>query len=566
VLLFFFLALNSMVGDSPTMDEQNHLARGLAFLGTGDPRLSVEHPPLVNSLSALLLLFLADVRLPTDHDSWQQPEGWYVFAEQLLWVYNQDVDRMIFLARLPIVWLTLALALLVYCFARRLWHGRGAALLAFYLVLFDPNVMAHGRYTTTDVGGALFILLAFFLLWQLWQPGGGRWGVLPAAGVAIGLAAGSKLSALAFVPIWVVLALLPLYGERIARTNWRQPVASAGRRLLQLALAGLIALPVLWLIFGLEWGPLAFRSSELAFLHGRAGPMPTFWSGVEQITLLSRHGRMAAFLLGRFSEDGFPAYFPVAFAVKTPLPTLLLLAAAVFLLLRRREGRGGALFLLVAAVLFFLLSLQSALNIGYRHLMPLLPLLFVLVAGVAGGKWQGAGGTEHRGTEHGGKGNEGARVYALGLAPWVAVALLLFSTLWTHPHYLSYFNVLAGGPANGYRVLTDSNIDWGQDLFRLQAWLAENEIERPKLSWFGTADPAYYGLDYDPLPGLPRHFELWWNVPFDTAAPEPGLYAISASNLWELPLREEEKTVFAWFRAREPDYRVGYSILIYEVE
>ena len=91
------------------------------------------------------------------------------------------------------------------------------------------------------------------------------------------------------------------------------------------------------------------------------------------------------------------------------------------------------------------------------------------------------------------------------------------------------------------------------------------QVETINLSWFGSADPAYYGIDYAPLPGLPRHFDLWWDVPFDPAQPPPGVYAISASNLWELPL-QEEKYVFPWFRAREPDDRVGYSILIYEVE
>ena len=69
VLLFFWLAVSSMVGDSPTMDEQNHLARGLAFLRTGDPRLSLEHPPLVNALSALPVLTLPNIQLPTDDPS-----------------------------------------------------------------------------------------------------------------------------------------------------------------------------------------------------------------------------------------------------------------------------------------------------------------------------------------------------------------------------------------------------------------------------------------------------------------------------------------------------------------
>jgi hypothetical protein len=142
---------------------------------------------------------------------------------------------------------------------------------------------------------------------------------------------------------------------------------------------------------------------------------------------------------------------------------------------------------------------------------------------------------------------------------------LLAIDLWIHPHYLSFFNVVAGGPANGQRIAVDSNIDWGQDLLRLQRWLDEYEVDTVKLGWFGTADPDYYGLRYEPLPGFPREpfRQQWTEPPFDPAAPEPGIYAISASSLWELPLAQ--KNVYPWFREREPDDRIGYSILIYEV-
>ena len=84
ILLFFWLAVSSMVDDSPTMDEQNHIARGIALLRTGDPRLSLEHPPLVNTLSALPLLTMPDLRLPTDQPSWSLPDGWYEFARLFL--------------------------------------------------------------------------------------------------------------------------------------------------------------------------------------------------------------------------------------------------------------------------------------------------------------------------------------------------------------------------------------------------------------------------------------------------------------------------------------------------
>lgn len=541
ILLFFFLSLDSAVGDSPTMDEQNHLARGLAFLRTGDPRFSLEHPPLVNSLSALPLLMLPDVRLPTDHPSWEAPEGWYTFADQLLWVYNHDVERMVFLARLPIIFLTMGLALIGYRFGQALW-GRPAGLLTLALLLMDPNILAHGRYTTTDAGGATFLLLAAFLLWRAWSKDSWQWRPTLAAGIGLGLALGSKLSNLVFLPILALLAILPLYGRPwLAR--------AAGRRLVQYGLALALATLALWAIFGFDWGPYQFRTATLAALNEISGPLPTFLAGVEQIIGLSGGGR-PAFLLGQFSADGWWYYFPVAFAVKTPLPVLLLFVLAASLLLARRQTRARALYLLLPALGYFLVSMQSGLNIGYRHLLPVLPFLYLLGAGLAARPGAAAEASP-------------AMTRWLQLAPAGALLSLLLIDAWLHPHYLSYFNLAAGGPANGSQVLIDSNIDWGQDLKRLKRWMDDEGVERVKLAWFGTADPAYYGIAYDPLPGLPRHFDLWWDVPFDSSDPEPGIYAISVSNLWELPLTD--KHVFPWFRAREPDDRIGYSIYIYDV-
>lgn len=545
VLLFFWLALNSMISDSPTMDEQNHLARGLAFLRTGDPRLSLEHPPLVNSLSALPLLLLPDVNLPTDHPSWSRPQGWYEFADLFLWQVNHDVARMVFLGRLPIVLLTLGLALVGLQFARKLW-GAPAGAFAFVMLLLDPNILAHGRYSTTDVGGALFVCLAAFLLWRFCRhPANIR--RLAVVGVGLGLAYSSKFSALAFAPIFGLLLVLPIYEKS---WNWRQ----AATRLLQFLAMNLVALIVVWATYGFQWGQLQFATPQLTPLNAVEAPMPTFWAGIEQILLLSEGGR-PAFLLGKTSTQGFLGYFPVAFVVKTPLATLVLIVLSLIVLFRRQSDRSRAVFLILPAILFFLLSMQSGLNIGYRHLLPTLPFLYVMIAGFVARAQQG----RRRATPTRTLARIGGPL-TLGLVGW-----LLAATLVVHPHYLSFFNVLAGGPANGYKILVDSNVDWGQDLLRLKHWMGEHDISRVKLSWFGTADPDYYGLSYDPLPGLPRHFDLWWNVPFDPQDPEPGVYVISVSNLWELPL-QDEKIVFPWFRARSPDDRIAYSLLIYDVK
>lgn len=556
LLLFYFLALSSLVDDSPTIDEQNHIARGLAFLRTGDPRLSLEHPPLVNVLSALPLLTMPELRLPTDHPSWERPEGWYEFADLFLWQYNAgDVDRIVFLARQPIVFLAMALALVGFVLARLMW-GRLAALLALGLFLFEPNLLAHGRYATTDMGGTLFTFLTTALLWRLWRSGV-RWSWAGVAGVAfaMGAAFGSKLSALGFLPVWGLLALLPLYPMAVTgggRTGeWLKGVLW---RLLQVGTAAVLSLVVVWTIFGFQWGDYSV-GGPLAGLSGLRGPAPTFVAGVGQILGLAGGGR-PSYLLGHFSDSGFLSYFPVAFAVKTPLILLVLVVVATIVLLWQRPTRANAVFLLGAAGAFYILTMFSALNIGYRHVLPALPYLLVLVAGLAtpGLAWRTGSN----------------RAAQPGAGAWLvggSLVVLMATTLWIHPHYLSTFNVLAGGPENGHRVLSDSNVDWGQDLRRLKAWMVANDVPEVNLAWFGTADPAHYGITYKPLPGLGRDefFRRWWDVPFDRTAPEPGVYAISVANLTEIPLRVDEKTVFAWFRDHPPDDRIGYSILIYDL-
>ncbi len=541
------------------MDEQNHIARGFAYLRTGDPRLSVEHPPVVNSLSALPLLTMAEIELPLEDPSWErQPADvfWYVFAEKFIWQINRglDIQKIFFLARLPIVYLTLGLALVGWHFAREMW-GRFASYLVFLLLLFDPNILANGRYSTTDIGGTLFAFLATFLLWRLWLVPGWGWRRWFWAALGIGLAFSSKLSTLVFAPIWAVLALLPLYA-----VGQLKPLRAAALRLAQLLLAGLAALFLLWFVYRFEWGYFLFLDERLSGLNRLQGPMPTFWSGIERVILLSSGGR-PGFLLGQFSNQGFPQYFPIVLLAKTPLLTLVLFAAAGIILVTLRRTRQKAVFLLIPLTAYFVISMFSALNLGYRHLLPILPFMYLLIGGLTSKTVRSWAWHHFEG--------RGERYEGLSRAPVIAVLLLLLSLnlidLWIHPHYLSYFNLAVGGPANGDQIAIDSNIDWGQDLLRLQQWREDNDVERIKLGWFGTADPDYYGLNYEPLPGFPRPAFLaqWTNPPFDPTAPEPGIYAISASSLWELPLAE--KNVYPWFREREPDHRIGYSILIFEV-
>jgi hypothetical protein len=132
-----------------------------------------------------------------------------------------------------------------------------------------------------------------------------------------------------------------------------------------------------------------------------------------------------------------------------------------------------------------------------------------------------------------------------------------------YPHFLAYFNFAAGGPDEGWRVLVDSNIDWGQGLKELREWMEREGVGHVRLSWFGSAYPEAYGISYDLLPGLPRGFLLWDDPPFDPSNPSPGIYAISVSNLVGVYFPDHE--LYGWFRSRTPDAKVGYSLFIYRV-
>ena len=144
---------------------------------------------------------------------------------------------------------------------------------------------------------------------------------------------------------------------------------------------------------------------------------------------------------------------------------------AAILLLKTGSTQRRALFLLVPVIGFYLLAAQSALNIGYRHVLPALPFLLLLVSGLVAPELRAFG-----------RGRFSPRVLLI-----VGQIVLIGVAMWVYPGYLSYFNPAVGGPSNGYRLLTDSNVDWGQDLLRLKEWMDDNDVERVKLGWFGTA-------------------------------------------------------------------------------
>jgi hypothetical protein len=527
LMAFFFLALGAAVDQSPTNDEPVHMTRGAILYQTRDLSLPFEHPPLSHRLIGLL--FTTEPTLPRVEELQSRPSGdWPSIAWEFMWQSGVNVDRLLFLGRLPVIWSGLffgaILALWTSAAVRTLktsaFHDVGGgrmAALAVVMILYatSPNLLASAALATTDFATSATYFSAVCAWWFFWQrPGRVRWLL---TGTLLGLALAAKLTGALLIPLFVVLAYV--YPPR--RPWWRPGLTA-------FSLLPVAAL-VLWAVYGFQFGNWSRWTV----------PAPPYWVSWESVLTHVAIGH-PAFFLGQLSSSGWWLYFPVTFLLKTPLVMLVLLALALVFLARRRPAWGMLAFTLLPAASLFAVAAYSRLNIGYRHILPALSFLVVTVGLVVPQLW----------------GRRSGR-WAIGAAMAWAVAAALIQ----HPHHLAYFNELAGGSAQGHRFLGDSNLDWGQDLKALAGYAsayAGETGEVLQISYDGVGDPAYYGLDRTTLSGG----EGAAAPDFYPANPRPGRYAISAGH-WQGLLPEAD--LFDWFRHRPPDDTIGYSILVYDV-
>jgi hypothetical protein len=239
------------------------------------------------------------------------------------------------------------------------------------------------------------------------------------------------------------------------------------------------------------------------------------------------------YLAGEFRTGRFLAYFPLAIALKTALPGLAAMLAGLALAAAQRASWRDDLYLWVPAGVWLAAHALLADNLGVRYVLPVYPLLFTLAGGFAAAALR--------------RGRAGAAALALIAGTQAGTALVV------HPDHLAYFNPLAGGTRAGPRWLDDSNLDWGQDLYRLPGWLAERGIDRVRLLYFGTALPAAYGVRLEPFPASD------WKE-----APRPGAYVISAH--WLVHGLHQARTQGArsdWLRRYEPVDVLGGSLYLY---
>jgi hypothetical protein len=548
-LLLVILGLELLVPalrQSVTVDEFAHLPSGLSYFEEGRFDLYSKNPPLVKALVALPVLAARPTWKPLAFGP-GEGKGWapWVVGTQFFYGNVERYDALFARARLVVIALTVLLAALLHRFCR-VAFGAGPALVALALLVFCPNVLAHGSLATVDAGAALFAFLAV-VAFRSWTRAP-RLGRALLLGLALGFALLAKYSALVLVPsLAVVYAAIRIGGRKHDAAMPRRAPA-VRRELGQLLLAAAAALLVVnaGLLFQGSFGRLGdlpLESGPGLFLQSIAPgwlavPLPRdYVLGLDQQAADVERGEFLNYLRGEWSEKGWRSYYLYALLVKLTVPLLVILVLRV--IARPRHDRDDLILLAPAAAYLLALSFGNHLQVGLRYLLPAFPLLFAWA-----GRFADSPFVRRR----------------LGVAAVTALlAAHAIASASAFPRYLSYFNEIAGGPSNGYRHLLDSNLDWGQELPELRRWLAARGNPEVKLAYFGHVDPARYGIRFE--------------IPEEAGAPHHGLYVVSANYLMGYPYTlvrdrrfvEAPKDRFSWLRDFGPTARVGHTFFVFEI-
>jgi 4-amino-4-deoxy-L-arabinose transferase-like glycosyltransferase len=582
--------------NSLTWDEGHHLYSGYLSWKTGDFGINPEVPPYAKMIDAAPILPMR-LTVPPLEGRFFKDEAFFGGRD---FMFGNDTDAVLLRARIAASLFSFALALLIFSAARRMF-SIGAAFIGLALFVFDPNFLAHGALVTTDVPSAcaLFAAIYAFYRWRM-EP-------TPRRLILVGLCAGLGLVT-KFTGILVAPILLLLAGFEVAfpafLSPWRDLIvdrrgALVRRFALGLPVAAVIAWAMVWAMYGFRF---AARPHSLVLHPAFADYVGQLSSphSVAILTWLDHHyvfpeswlygladtkitaDTYTSYFCGHVYQHGHLLYFPACFAIKSTLPFLLLFAVAWILIgLRWLTARREILYLVLPPAVYFLVAVASNMNIGARHLLPIYPFLYVLCAGAAARlllidrRWL---------------------IAVIGLVAWQAADALTM-----YPAYMAFGNGLWGGPQKVHLYLSDANVDWGQQLNDVRAYLASRGIVAPgwkaagRLSnraaqsgtpqhsataaihqrsqdaqascWFayfpdGVVLPSGYGI---PCKRLPTADTLWWqHDPTNLPKEIDGPVLISDSDLAGIEFGEGPLNPYEQFRSLKPTAVIDYGVYVYD--
>lgn len=551
-IIFAFIMLlrvaHTMFLFNNTVDEVFHIASAVVTYDVGKESSGVEQPPLTRIVAGLPL-YLRGVHLPPAEvgTAIVPMRDTYVQGIQVLFHSNLSYWQVLITARL--VMLIFPLVGLLYLYLLAAWVGNEfIAAMSVVFFSFDPSFIAHSAFVHTDVAACAGYLAATYY--------GVRWVMLGglgravAAGVAVSLGIAAKFSCIFVIPAIVLLMILyPVSATKGESPKTWRAYFHRWPPVRQMAAAVVVAFVTLWGTYFFNVGRMSnqsmFTDSRSAFLRiplsvrNAEVPMPSFALGM--MKLVAHNKGNNDYLNGRFSDAGWWYYFPETILLKEPIALLAgLLAAALSLLVPAyRADWWRIAVILVPPAVFLAAAMTSPIDIGIRHVLPVLPFLYLFVC------------------------LQLARVGVKGMALLaVAIAVAMIESVWIAPNYLEFFNLIAGGPNQGPRYLLDSNIDFGQDIARLAEWLHSDQARGRSYSlrlWMFPDKSLLRTLGLDPA--------AQFRNPVGG-----GLLAISKNVRYGLGAGVSEDWVvlpkddYSWLSKYPIVKEIGYSIDVYDLD
>jgi Dolichyl-phosphate-mannose-protein mannosyltransferase len=464
-----------------TFDEPVHIVTGQDMWRHGRFELWNDHPPLGRLLCAL----------PLVGSRWQVDVGGH-FPEFRALAFHPDPEAMAWRGRVPSVLLGILLGVILWTTARRMF-SEGAANFALAMFAFSPALIAHFSMVTTDGIGVLSIFATAVALVR-WRRYCSRTSLL-----VLAVACGVLLLAKFYTPpmfvvaiIWVLISKPGGYAFNPLRWNWSRAL-----------LVGAIAFLLLWAGYFFHISHLSMRNGTMTatFPHREpivkhmktpvqfSIPVPAgeYLEGLRSVALHDHRGHQS-FFMGRVSrKGGWKLYYPVVILLKWPTTVLVLFLALLLLAVRGHFRVPGDLLIMASfPAVYFLFAIRSHIDIGDRHVLPLYPFALLFVAG-----WWMLATDPARWSRAPQKIAPPGRVRILLVFLIAAVVLNACDALRYAPDYISYFSPFVDR-AQSYKILSDSNLDWGQGLLALHSYQQSHPREKIYLSYFGSVEaPAY---------------------------------------------------------------------------
>lgn len=536
IMIFITTAALSVREKSSSWDDPFHLTCGISQIQTGDPRMNADHPPLARIIGALPALFInIDSVAKSNPEAWEKAD----ITQASVSMFDGIETRLLWFSRLTMLIFSIILGVLLYSWGRQLF-GPTTALLPISLYAFCPPLLANAPLVTTDMAATTFIFASIYCWWRyLAQPSNNRllWTCL-----AVSCAFATKYSAAVLIPLFVILSIVSVYAAPNTSCSLLSKLRVPVSGLLIIGITALAAINIIYLFDGSFLTPPEYMNraiGQVPSVHQLGAtrlssfwpawlpvPLPYYYVTGFLFVLNGVQNGFTSYFLGEAGYGGWPNYFTVILLVKLSIPILLLILVGAFRVAEQfPRGLANSMFVILPPLLIVTVASIGKMQIGIRHILPALPFLLLLT-----------GYTLH------------CQITLLGkMAIGILVLLNGISSLQIHPDYLMYFNFLAGGPDQGWRI-SISGDDYGQGDADLEKWLQARNIKEVAYGEFGWGQHVLrqHGIRTKPVPCQ------------DTGE----MVAIHAGRL--LFTRDLSSTLcYAWMHQRKPDEKIGYNIFLY---